>query len=48
MTYPSGRVISHSLDKKKLKLLQILSENFQFFTIKDEQEEINRGKFHQK
>ena len=48
MTYPSGRVISHNLQRKFLKLLQFFPENLQHTQKKDEHDEVICGKFYQK
>ncbi len=49
MTYPSGRVISHSLHKMFcFEIVSISSKKPPTYTIKDEQDEIIRGKFYQK
>ena len=45
MTYPSGRVISHSSHKRFSKLLQTRKPRTD--TMKDEQHEIIRGNFYQ-
>ena len=48
MTYPSGRVISHSLQKKVFEIVASSSKKPPTHTVKDEHDEIIRGKFYQK
>ena len=48
MTYHSGRIISHSLRKRFLRLLHFVSRKPPTYTIKDEHNEIIRGKFYHK
>ena len=48
MTDPSGRVIGHSLQKGVFEIVAISSRKPPIYTLKDEQDEIIRGKFYQK
>ena len=48
MTSPSGRVKNHSLQKKVFEIVAISLRKPPTYTIKDEQDEIIRGKFFQK
>ena len=48
LTYPSRRVLSHNLQKMVFEIVAFSSKKPPTYTIKDEQDEIIRGKFYQK